>query len=140
MNNIHIASSSDFAALSHIIETTHSDWTPAVLADCLTPDYFIWVIGDKNPRGFIVVRNNINTWEIMQLVIDQAYQRQGFASQLLQFVIATAQEKQIQKLILEVRASNNPALTLYEKLGFTRTGLRKNYYQDGEDAVLMERR
>ena len=42
---------------------------------------------------------------------------------------------------LEVRKSNQPAIGLYEKLGFTRDGLRKNYYENPiEDAVLMSKR
>lgn len=40
-------------------------------------------------------------------------------------------------VLLEVRASNSPALALYTSLGFERVGLRKRYYSDGEDAVLM---
>ena len=39
--------------------------------------------------------------------------------------------------LLEVRASNQPAMRLYASLGFEHVGLRKKYYQDGEDAVLM---
>ncbi len=38
---------------------------------------------------------------------------------------------------LEVRASNSAALALYERAGFQRVGLRRRYYGDGEDAVLM---
>ncbi len=40
-------------------------------------------------------------------------------------------------VLLEVRASNAAALRLYESLGFQRVGLRRRYYADGEDAVLM---
>ncbi|HEY6006742.1 MAG TPA: ribosomal-protein-alanine N-acetyltransferase, partial [Geobacteraceae bacterium] len=39
---------------------------------------------------------------------------------------------------LEVRPSNQEAILLYTRLGFTETGRRKRYYQDGEDAILME--
>ncbi len=40
-------------------------------------------------------------------------------------------------VLLEVRASNQPAMQLYKSMGFQRVGLRQEYYHDGEDAVLM---
>lgn len=42
-----------------------------------------------------------------------------------------------EQVLLDVRASNDAALGLYYSLGFERVGLRKRYYSDGEDAVLM---
>lgn len=42
-----------------------------------------------------------------------------------------------ESVLLEVRASNKPAQRLYASLGFERVGVRKRYYGDGEDAVLM---
>ena len=48
-----------------------------------------------------------------------------------------AKAEKIKELELEVRAWNDPAICLYESLGFKRTGIRTAYYQDGEDAVLM---
>jgi ribosomal-protein-alanine N-acetyltransferase len=136
---IRIASSADFVDLKKILDNTHSDWSSVVLSTCFIPDYFIWIIGELNGvMGFVVVKDNIDCWEILQIVIDQPYQRHGHALKLLNFVIAKARLKQIQKLILEVRASNHAAISLYEKIGFTRVGIRKKYYSDGEDAVLMD--
>lgn len=136
---IRAASSSDVIELKKILDNTHTDWSSTILADCFSSDYFVWIIGDLNhAMGFVVVKNNINFWEIFQIVIDEQYQRQGLASQLLKFIIAQAQQKQIQKIELEVRASNFSAITLYEKAGFIRVGIRKKYYSNGEDAVLMD--
>ena len=136
---IRAASSADFIALKKILENTRSDWSPAILSDCFSSDYFIWMMGDLNQTmGFIVAKNNVDFWEILQIVIDQPYQRHGLASQLLKFVVGEAQQKQIQKIELEVRASNLAAITLYEKTGFVCVGFRKKYYSNGEDAVLMD--
>ena len=136
---IRAATSADFSELKKVLENTHSDWSPAVLSECLSSDYFVWVIGDLNRvMGFIVAKHNVDFWEILQIVIDQSYQRRGLASQLLKFLIMEARQKQIQKIELEVRASNFAAITLYEKMGFVRVGVRKKYYSNGEDAVLMD--
>jgi ribosomal-protein-alanine N-acetyltransferase len=59
---------------------------------------------------------------------------------LMNHAIAVATEKEAEVLALEVRASNVAAITLYEKCGFVRTGLRQKYYEGREDAVLMEKR
>ena len=138
MHFIRQASLSDFTKLENILNNTPNDWTPTILVDCFSDSYFVWVIILQDEiAGFVVVKNNTDHWDILQLIIDRRYQRRGLASLLLQFVIETAAEKQIQKIALEVRASNQPAMALYEKIGFRRVGVRKKYYRDGEDAVVM---
>lgn len=136
---IHQASLDDYPILKNILQNTPNDWTPAILADCFSESYFVWlIVFQEETAGFVVVKNNIDYWEILQLIINQCYQRQGLASSLLKFVVEKALENQIQKLALEVRASNQPAIALYEKIGFLRVGVRKKYYKNGEDAVLMD--
>ena len=86
----------------------------------------------------------------LQVVLDEGYitniavrpecRRQGVAAKLLQVFLDFAQGNRLAFLTLEVRASNEPALALYEKLGYRRMGLRKNYYEHPkEDAVIMTR-
>lgn len=136
---IRIASLADLSDLKKILDNTHSDWSSAILATCFASDYFIWMIVDLDDvMGFVVVKEGVDCWEILQIVIDQQYQRCGFASALLTFVITQARQKKIQKLILEVRISHYAAISLYEKLGFVRAGIRKKYYSNGEGAVLMD--
>ena len=136
---IRAASSADFAALKKIFDNTQTDWSLDILSNCFSSEYFIWVIGDLNQAmGFAVVKNNRDFWEIMQIVVDQQYQRRGLALQLFTFIVVEAKQKQIQKIELEVRVSNHAAISLYEKIGFTRVGIRKKYYSNGEDAVLMD--
>jgi ribosomal-protein-alanine N-acetyltransferase len=52
--------------------------------------------------------------------------------------LAAARERGAVLVCLEVRVGNREAISLYRRLGFRETGCRKRYYQDGEDAVLME--
>lgn len=84
----------------------------------------------------------------MQYVLDEGYinniavaadfRRRGVASALMDRLISAAKELSLAFLTLEVRRSNASAIALYEKYGFERVGLRRDYYSlPREDAVLM---
>jgi ribosomal-protein-alanine N-acetyltransferase len=73
---------------------------------------------------------------IMNLAVVPASRRQGLASRLLLALIDEALGLGASHLTLELRASNEPARTLYERFGFTPVGLRPRYYGD-EDALVM---
>lgn len=86
----------------------------------------------------------------LQVVLDEGYilniavrpdcRRQQIASQLLEVFINFAQGNRLSFLTLEVRASNAPAIALYERWGFAEAGRRRNYYEHPrEDAVIMTR-
>ena len=79
-----------------------------------------------------------DVWEIMQIAIDQSQYRKGFAATLLEHLLKTAQKNKITKIQLEVRAKNQVAIALYHQYGFKKAGQRKNYYGDGEDALLFD--
>ena len=64
--------------------------------------------------------------------------RQGIARALLEEGIERLRREGVEQCHLEVRI-NNPAILLYEALGFAKTGLRRRYYQDGTDALVMSR-
>ena len=69
-------------------------------------------------------------------VIDE-YRHKGFGSVLVDEVIKGVKIRQCSELYLEVRCSNNDAVRLYEKLGFSIIQRLKAYYRDGEDAYVM---
>ncbi len=68
------------------------------------------------------------------------HRRGGLASQLMALAEEHAEQMSGESLFLEVRRSNSSAIALYEALDYDRTGVRFNYYQDGEDAVIMTKR
>jgi ribosomal-protein-alanine N-acetyltransferase len=59
---------------------------------------------------------------------------------MLKFLIESGAKKGSRDLFLEVRASNLPARTLYERFGFSPLSVRKKYYADGEDAMILHKR
>ena len=76
---------------------------------------------------------------VLNIAVDPNSRGKGLGTYLLATVLAKAFEKGARQVYLEVRPSNSAAINLYSKLGFLRTGLRKNYYRDnGEDALLFE--
>lgn len=91
-----------------------------------------------------VVRGYAGFWydgddaEIMTIGVGRQFQRRGIAASLMEALIARAREQGAQRMLLEVRVDNIPALALYERFGFARMGLRKRYYQpEGIDAYTM---
>lgn len=90
--------------------------------------------------GYVGVWRILDEGHITNVAIHPDYQRRGIASHLLQTLIRVLEEENITKITLEVRASNEPAINLYQQYGFAQEGIRKGYYEDNkEDAVIMWR-
>ena len=67
---------------------------------------------------------------IANLAVKEKYRRKGVANALLQKVVDTAKENNLAFVSLEVREGNTPAINLYNKFGFTKQGVRKNFYRN----------
>ncbi len=74
--------------------------------------------------------------QITNVAVSPLHRRKGLAKRLICRMIALAKERKLSCLTLEVRESNTPAISLYESLGFSKVGLRKNYYEGKENALL----
>ena len=79
----------------------------------------------------------VDELQIMTVVVDPAARRRGLGRRLVRHLLRMARAGGAATATLEVRASNVAAIALYAGLGFARDGLRRAYYPDGEDAVLM---
>lgn len=76
--------------------------------------------------------------ELMNIAILPRFQRMRFASYLLKECVRKARQFKAEKMLLEVRRSNTPAISLYKKFGFGNIGIRRNYYKAPvEDAIVM---
>ncbi|NMA69102.1 MAG: ribosomal protein S18-alanine N-acetyltransferase [Desulfitobacterium sp.] len=75
---------------------------------------------------------------ITNIAIHPKYQGQGLGEVLIRAVISLMVREGMERITLEVRASNWVARNLYEKVGFVNVGVRKGYYTDNsEDAIIM---
>ena len=94
--------------------------------------------GDGITAGYVGVYFMGEDADITNVAVLPAHRRKGLADSLITALEALCRERGVLRLHLEVRASNVPAIALYEKHGFFRDGLRRNYYRNPrEDAVLM---
>ncbi len=94
---------------------------------------------DENGKvsGFLTAQQILDTADINNVAVHPERRRQGIGSLLLQEFLLQAQDAE--QIFLEVRASNAPAIGLYEMHGFRRIGTRKGYYTNpAEDAVIMQ--
>lgn len=73
--------------------------------------------------------------EVLNFVVDDSYQRQGYGQKLFDKMVEDM--KDVKKITLEVRASNIKGINFYTKNGFKQVGVRKKYYKNGEDALLL---
>ena len=75
--------------------------------------------------------------EILNLAVSAKHRRGGFGRVLLANFLQIARQRRVDKVFLEVRESNAPALALYNSQGFERSGRRLSYYHDPEEAALL---
>jgi len=88
--------------------------------------------------GHVTMRHVINEGHINNIVVGINYRRLGVATLLMEALIQEAKAREMIGLTLEVRVSNNAALSLYNNFGFNIEGHRKNYYSHpNEDAAIM---
>ena len=87
--------------------------------------------------AYILVLLHKHSARIYSLAVNPEYQHCGIGRTLLRDSIEEITTKGIQKIYLELRGENKAALKLYESLGFKISGMRPDYYQPGEDAIVM---
>ncbi len=106
-----------------------------------TPRRITLVAASPHPGsilGFAVASLLPPQAELESIAVAPESHRLGLGESLFQALAAELKAAGADELVLEVRASNQPALAFYQSLGFARTGLRPAYYADPiEDAVLM---
>lgn len=101
-------------------------------------------------KGFIAYMENQAVGYILYTLTDfdldidsvfvlDAFRKKGIGKKLVLEVLSMATKKGLEKVFLEVRKSNIPAISLYQSQGFIEFSVRKKYYFDGEDAICMQK-
>lgn len=111
------------ALYEEIIENNHSRYYIALL--------------DGKRIGYIggwIPRPNA---EVITVFVKEKYRHQHIGQELLAFLLDVFTKEEVESVTLEVRRTNNPAISLYRSFGFEQVAVRKNYYKDGEDALMM---
>jgi [ribosomal protein S18]-alanine N-acetyltransferase len=118
-----------------------SPWGPNAYArELLKATTFAWVAEvDGRLAGSLTMWEVVGEAEIANVAVHPDFWRQGIARALLNTAIEKAVELKFERIMLEVRTSNEAAQSLYRAFGFVEDGRRRAYYVNGEDAVLMSR-
>lgn len=117
-------------------------WSVNSIGSELNNKLSLWVVAEDNGKvaGYIGSQSVLGEADMMNLAVHPDYRRQGIGEQLVLELIQRLQEQGSHILLLEVRASNAPAISLYEKLGFIQVGRRPNYYyKPKEDALILRK-
>ncbi|WP_133407756.1 ribosomal protein S18-alanine N-acetyltransferase [Parashewanella tropica] len=133
----------DCEVLHAIEQQAHSHpWSLPTIQSCFGGLYHNIGLYEANEIvGFAIVQQVIDEATLMDICVSPACQGKGYGKQLLKQVLEQAQHRGVKIMMLEVRASNQAAIALYLKLGFTETYRREGYYptESGrEDAIMME--
>ena len=98
----------------------------------------------------ILLKNKIIGIYAIQIIIDEAqinyfsikqkYRRKGCGTHLMNYLIEQCEKLNIKRLMLEVSETNSIAKIFYCKFNFLTVGRRKNYYKDGSDAIIKEKK
>ena len=117
-------------------------WSEKSVASELTNPLSLWLVAMDGERlaGYVGSQSVLGESDMMNVAVHPDYRRKGIAEALCNVLIEALKKKENHCLTLEVRASNEPAKALYEKLGFVQVGLRKNYYRNPkEDACILRK-
>ena len=117
-------------------------WSEMSIASELQNIWAYWriAVDEGMVAGYIGSQSTIDETDVMNVAVHPDWRRQGIAENLITHLIQELKKRGSHALMLEVRASNTPAIALYEKLGFQQVGLRKNYYRNPkEDALILRK-
>lgn len=90
--------------------------------------------------GYVCIRSLLDVTHVLKVTVIPHFRRKGIGQRLLQGALRELREKhpEVREVTLEVRESNEPALNLYRRLGFSEQGRRRGYYRrPDEDALIM---
>lgn len=121
-------------------EVSANPWTSHIFASCFER-YDAWVFErDLEVVGFGFMMFGAGEAHVLNLAIAPEAQHRGLGYKMLMHMINQAKQQIVQNIYLEVRYSNDVAVRLYERCGFKRMGIRKDYYETlngREDARLF---
>lgn len=137
MTDAHVDAVADLEAICFA-----DPWSANSVASELTNPLSCWLVALEADTvvGYIGSQTVMGETDMMNVAVHPDHRRKGVAVSLIHALVQKLKECESHCLTLEVRASNAPAIALYEKLGFTEAGRRRNYYRNPkEDALILRK-
>lgn len=130
----------DLENIKNILETDFDNfWNYNILKEELLSEnshYIVAIIGSEIV-GFAGVKVVAGQADIMNVVTKKSFRRKGVGTLLLNNLISICNALKVSSIFLEVNENNAPAILLYEKLGFKKVSIRKNYYNNENGIVYV---
>ena len=120
----------------------HDPWSENSISSELNNSLSVWLVAldGESVVGYVGSQTVLGWTDMMNVAVHPDYRRKGIAEQLVVSVENELKNRESTCLTLEVRVSNEPAKSLYDKLGFAEVGRRKNYYRNPrEDALILRK-
>ena len=130
----------DVAAVAEIEKECFSQpWSEKSFDESISrADTIFLVCEDEIITGYIGMYVSFDEASITNVAVSQKFRKQGMGELLVSNAKLAAKDVNAEMIFLEVRVSNVPAISLYEKMGFEKLGVRKNFYDTPkEDAYIM---
>lgn len=134
MNESHVAQ------IAELEKICFSDpWSENSVASELNNPLSVWLVAEENGIvcGYVGSQTVLDETDMMNIAVHPDFRRKGIAAALIAELGRLLKERGSRILRLEVRESNAPAISLYETMGFTQLGLRKNYYRNPKENALI---
>ena len=134
MNESHVA---QIAALEK--QCFSDPWSENSVASELENPLSLWLIAEEDGAvcGYVGSQTVLDETDMMNIAVHPDCRRKGIAAALITELVSRLKARGSRVLRLEVRESNFSAIALYEALGFTQLGLRKNYYRNPKENALI---
>ena len=117
-------------------------WSERSVASELRNPLSLWLVACEQGivAGYVGSQTVMGETDMMNIAVHPNFRRQGIAEELVDALVRELRTLESRCLTLEVRASNEAARNLYEKLGFAQIGRRPNYYRNPkEDALILRK-